>query len=82
MLQGRVLLLYLSRHANLIVRQLCRQGRVGHRKNLDGKKTGERSTEPYALVWDAVPGEHTLQIRAVDQAGNQGRSEEITFTVE
>ncbi len=49
---------------------------------LDGRKAGERSTQPFALVWDAVPGEHTLQIRAVDLAGNQGRSEEITFTVE
>lgn len=48
---------------------------------LDGLKVGERSAAPFALVWDALPGKHTLQIRAVDLAGNQGRSEEITFTV-
>lgn len=48
---------------------------------LDGRKIGERLSAPFAVVWDATPGEHTLQIQAVDLAGNQGRSEEITFTV-
>jgi membrane peptidoglycan carboxypeptidase len=48
---------------------------------LDGRKVGERGAAPFALVWDALPGAHTLQIRAVDLAGNLGRSEEISFTV-
>jgi len=49
---------------------------------LDGRKIGERLAEPFALMWDAVPGKHTLQLRAFDLAGNQSRSEEISFTVE
>lgn len=49
---------------------------------LDGRMLGERSAAPFSLVWDAAPGRHTLQLRAIDLAGNEARSEGITFTVE
>jgi len=37
---------------------------------------------PYALIWDGKPGTHTLQVRAVDQAGNESRSEAVEITVQ
>jgi len=49
---------------------------------LDGVKIGERTKLPYALIWDGKPGTHTLQVRAVDQAGNESRSEAVEITVQ
>jgi len=49
---------------------------------VDGRKLGERKEKPYAWVWDAAPGKHTLQIRAVDLAGNETAAEEIIFEVQ
>ncbi len=48
---------------------------------LDGRKIGERSQSPYALVWEARPGEHSLEVRAFDLAGNETRSEMRAFRV-
>ena len=48
---------------------------------LDGKTIAESSAEPYYLAWKMTPGEHTLQVKAYDLAGNSGESQEIAFTV-
>jgi len=47
----------------------------------DGKKIGERREPPFALIWDAPPGKHTVQVRAYDPAGNAARSPEVTIEV-
>lgn len=47
----------------------------------DGKKVGERREAPFALIWDAPVGKHTLQVRAYDLAGNEARTEEVTIEV-
>ena len=36
---------------------------------------------PYGISWKCIPGEHTLRVRAIDQAGNTSE-ESIEFTVE
>ncbi len=48
---------------------------------LDGQKLGERSAAPYALVYQASPGPHSLVVRAYDQAGNEAESQKVTFSV-
>ncbi len=48
---------------------------------LDGKLIGERRLSPYQLPWQATRGEHKLQVRAYDLAGNEGVSETISFTI-
>jgi len=48
---------------------------------MDGKKIGERTEPPYTYLWSPAAGKHTLQIKAVDSAGNTSSSENITFTV-
>lgn len=48
---------------------------------LDGKLLSSRFTIPYLTAWKPVPGEHTLVVVAVDQAGNQ-TSTETTFTIQ
>ncbi|MEW6648774.1 MAG: Ig-like domain-containing protein [Chloroflexota bacterium] len=48
---------------------------------LDGRKIGERSQSPYALVWEARRGEHSLEARAFDLAGNETRSQSLPFRV-
>lgn len=49
---------------------------------LDGVKIGERTTLPYAFIWDGKLGTHTLQLRAIDRAGNESRSEVVEITVQ
>lgn len=49
---------------------------------LDGRKIGERTAEPHALIWDGTVGRHTLQVRAYDLAGNESHSDEIEITVQ
>ena len=49
---------------------------------LDGVKIGERTMEPYALIWDGKVGTHKLQVRAIDRAGNESRSEVVEITVQ
>jgi membrane peptidoglycan carboxypeptidase len=48
---------------------------------VNGRKIGERFDPPYALLWQAAVGEQTLEVRVYDLAGNEGRSEEVQFTV-
>lgn len=47
---------------------------------IDGLAVEQRSA-PYNRPWQAAPGRHRLQVRAYDQAGNIGFSEEIEFEV-
>jgi hypothetical protein len=45
---------------------------------LDGKLLAQVLEPPYALAWDSAavePGTHTLAVRALDEAGNQGKVE-------
>ncbi|MHB1118522.1 MAG: transglycosylase domain-containing protein [Bellilinea sp.] len=48
----------------------------------DGRMVGERRGEPFALVWDAPIGSHTLKLRAIDLAGNETWSDEVTIEVQ
>jgi hypothetical protein len=48
---------------------------------VDGKKVGESAQPPYAFTWRSAPGEHTLEVRAFDLAGEEGRSEQVPFQV-
>lgn len=49
---------------------------------VDGVEVHESAQPPYALSWRAVRGKHVLEVRAVDPAGNEGVSEQVSFTVE
>jgi len=49
---------------------------------LDGVKIGERTSPPFALIWDGKLGNHTLQLHAFDRAGNESRSEAVEITVQ
>lgn len=52
---------------------------------LDGALLGSDATAPYSMVWDsatAASGEHQLQARALDLAGNVGTSAAVVVTVE
>ena len=48
---------------------------------LDGKKIGERTQVPFTYLWTPITGNHKLQIKAYDTAGNIAQSEIISFTV-
>jgi hypothetical protein len=47
---------------------------------LDDKLIASRSIGPFIAAWKPVPGEHTLVVVAIDQAGNQA-STEIPFII-
>lgn len=47
----------------------------------DGRKIGERRVEPFALIWDAPVGKHTLEVRAFDYAGNETKSAAVNIEV-
>jgi hypothetical protein len=49
---------------------------------LNGRTVGESLQAPYAFNWQTLPGTHTLEVRAFDQAGNEGRSEPVRFQVD
>ena len=49
---------------------------------VDGKQTGEATQPPYVYLWETEKGKHTLQVKAVDLAGNETLSEKIAFSVE
>jgi VWFA-related protein len=45
---------------------------------IDGQSLAEVTSPLYAVTWDSTqvePGEHTLTVKAVDQANNQGQAE-------
>lgn len=48
---------------------------------VDGVKIGESTGIPYIFRWPARPGEHQLEVRAVDPAGNEGKSDPVHFQV-
>jgi membrane peptidoglycan carboxypeptidase len=48
---------------------------------VDGKVVSETEHAPYVLAWQARPGEHVLQVKAIDLAGNEGISEQVQFSV-
>jgi hypothetical protein len=51
---------------------------------LDGKALGSRIVTPWQWKWDTTTttkGSHTLQVMAIDQAGNQTKSAVTTVTV-
>lgn len=48
---------------------------------VDGKSVGETLQPPYAFTWQATKGEHQLEVRAYDLAGNEGVSEQVRFMV-
>jgi hypothetical protein len=37
---------------------------------MDGRRLASASAAPYAYLWTATPGQHTLRVVAIDQAGN------------
>jgi membrane carboxypeptidase/penicillin-binding protein PbpC len=47
---------------------------------LDGRHLGTFTQPPFALSWNLTPGQHTLVVRASDQAGNISETS-IDFTV-
>lgn len=49
---------------------------------LDGKLIGERTDAPFIISWEPTPGEHTLAVKAVDNAGNAGDADPVKFRVE
>lgn len=48
---------------------------------LDGTRIGDRSQQPYTLPWKASIGQHTLEVRVYDLAGNSTVSDKIEFVV-
>jgi len=48
---------------------------------VDGSQVGENLTAPYSFVWQASAGEHRLEARAYDPAGNMATSTAVQFTV-
>jgi len=49
---------------------------------VDGEMVRSVDQEPYSFAWDAITGQHSLAVRAVDLAGNATLSQEIHFQVE
>jgi chitinase len=47
---------------------------------LDGELQTTLVESPYVILWDGVPGKHTLVVRAIDLAGNQSKTS-ISFNV-
>ena len=41
---------------------------------VDDELVSSLSNNPYAVAWEAAPGEHTLSVVATDQAGNQAEA--------
>lgn len=48
---------------------------------VDGKPVGETDQKPYTLMWDAVPGSHTLKVEAITADGQTLTGDATTFTV-
>ena len=47
---------------------------------VDDELVSSLTSGPFAVAWEAEPGEHTLSVRALDQAGNQNEAI-LTFIV-
>lgn len=48
---------------------------------VDGRRLVSLDTPPYAFSWEASPGEHTLRVQAIDEAGNTSEVER-SFSVQ
>ena len=48
---------------------------------MDGEEIGQSSQSPYFLEWYTEPGEHILQVEAIDLAGNRSLSAEVLFKI-
>lgn len=48
---------------------------------INDRLVGETTQMPYSLPWAALPGEHTLIVKAYDLAGNVSESTPVIFTV-
>jgi membrane peptidoglycan carboxypeptidase len=49
---------------------------------VDGKQVAETTQAPFVFSWSAVRGKHELTVQAVDQAGNVGKAEPVSFSVQ
>lgn len=48
---------------------------------VDGRVVGENLQAPYTFTWAATRGEHSVQVKAFDLAGNEGLSETTPFFI-
>jgi membrane carboxypeptidase/penicillin-binding protein PbpC len=48
---------------------------------VDGEVVGETGRAPYVFEWQAAAGDHVLEVKAYDLAGNEGTSEQVHFSV-
>lgn len=48
---------------------------------LDGQEIDETRQTPYVVSWKAQKGQHSLQVKAFDMAGNEALSDPVSFTV-
>ena len=48
---------------------------------LDGKTVSTQTEAPWLYIMPEVPGKHTLQVTAYDNAGNKTASDKVEFTV-
>ena len=48
---------------------------------LDGSLLSESNQAPYSVAWQPARGDHRLQVRVTDLAGNVSESEIVEFSV-
>mgnify|MGYP000980219906 CR=1 FL=1 len=48
---------------------------------MDGKLIAEQTSAPFSVSWSSTKGSHSLEIKALDTAGNEATSETIEFDV-
>jgi hypothetical protein len=61
--QGKTILINISASDNLVLKQI--------EVYIDNKLVSTLYEPPFYVLWDAQVGEHTLQVKAYDLAGNQ-----------
>ncbi|HEX7975776.1 MAG TPA: Ig-like domain-containing protein, partial [Anaerolineales bacterium] len=49
---------------------------------LDGRLAGAREAAPFTLPWQAIPGKHSLVVKAYDAAGNQVETGPLRFEIQ
>jgi len=48
---------------------------------MDDTLAGHVPSSPFTFYWKAIPGTHTLFMRAFDSAGNMAQSETVKFKI-